>query len=149
MLDPKKADEYFMQQAYIQAQMAEERDEVPVGAVIVCQKTIIAKAHNQTEQLQDVTAHAEMIAITSAANNLNSKYLHECTIYVTLEPCLMCASALMWSQIGRVVFGATDLKKGFKNYDIDVLHPKTKSEGGVLEQPCAHILTNFFQKKRK
>ena len=144
----KQMDEYFMRQALIQAQMAEENDEVPVGAVIVAGKTIIAKAHNQTEQLKDATAHAEMIAITSAANYLNSKYLNECTIYVTLEPCIMCAGALFWSQIGRVVFAATDLKRGFKNYEIDFLHPKTSCDSGILEQPCAHILTSFFQKKR-
>ena len=141
-------DEYFMKQALLQAEMANDSDEIPVGSVIVVGKTIIAKAHNQTERLKDPTAHAEMIAITSAANYLNSKYLNECTIYVTLEPCLMCAGALFWSQIGRVVFAATDLKRGFKNYDIPLLHPKTTCDSGILEQPCAHILTEFFQKKR-
>lgn len=147
MID-KEMDEYFMRQALTQAQMAEENDEVPVGAVIVVGKTIIAKAYNQSEQLKDATAHAEMIAITSAANYLNSKYLNECTIYVTLEPCLMCAGALFWSQMGRVVFAATDLKRGFKNYEIPLLHPKTVCDSGVLEQPCAHILTKFFENKR-
>ncbi len=149
MLDPKNRDEYFMKQALLQAQLAEENGEVPVGALIVCQNTIIAKAYNQTEQLKDVTAHAEMIAITSAANYLNSKYLHDCTIYVTLEPCLMCASALMWAQIGRIVFGATDLKRGFQNYDLPVLHPKTQCEHGLLEHECGIILSNFFKNKRK
>ena len=145
----RQLDEYYMRQALIQAQIAEERDEVPVGAIIVTGKTIIAKAHNQTEQLKDATAHAEMIAITSAANYLNSKYLHDCTLYVTLEPCLMCAGALYWSQIGRIVFAAADLKRGFKNYDLPLLHPKTVCDSGVLEQPCASILTNFFQRKRR
>jgi len=147
MNDPN-LDEYFMRQALIQAQMAEEKDEVPVGAVITLGKTVIAKSHNQTEQLCDCTAHAEMIAITSAANYLNSKYLTDCTLYVTLEPCLMCAGALYWSQIGRVVFAATDLKRGFKNFDIPLLHPKTDIDSGILEQPCAEILTNFFKEKR-
>ncbi len=148
MLTDKSLDDYFMKQAIMQAQTAEENGEVPVGAIIVCQNTIIAKAHNQTEQLKDVTAHAEMISITSAANYLNSKYLHDCTIYVTLEPCLMCASALAWAQIGRVVFGAADLKKGFKNHDIQILHPKTTCENGLLEKECGQILTEFFRKKR-
>lgn len=148
MKTDKEMDEYFMRQALTQAQMAEENDEVPVGAVIVAGKTIIAKAYNQSEQLKDATAHAEMIAITSAANYLNSKYLNECTIYVTLEPCLMCAGALFWSQMGRVVFAATDLKRGFKNYEIPLLHPKTVCDSGILEQPCAHILTQFFENKR-
>jgi len=148
MLEKHKMDEYFMQQALRQAELAEENGEIPVGAIVVCQKTIIAKAHNQTEQLKDATAHAEMIAITSAANYLNSKYLQECTLYVTLEPCLMCATASMWSQIGRIVFGAADLQRGFKNYDIPILHPKTACDSGVLETDCAHILTNFFKKKR-
>ncbi len=149
MLNDQKIDEYFMQQALQQAKIAEENGEVPVGAIVVCKKTIIAKAHNQTEQLNDVTAHAEMIAITSATNYLNSKYLNECTIYVTLEPCLMCASAMMWAQLGKVVYGATDLKKGFNNYDIQVLHKNTVCEHGLLESECGHLLTNFFRKKRK
>ncbi len=148
MLETQKIDEYFMRQALMQAQLAEENGEVPVGVVIVCKKVIVAKAHNQTEQLRDATAHAEMIAITSAANHLNSKYLKDCTLYVTLEPCLMCATASMWSQVGRIVYGATDLQRGFQNYDMEVLHPKTLCTSGVLEGECAHILTNFFQKKR-
>jgi len=149
MLDETKMGEYYMQQALQQAKIAEENGEVPVGAIVVCKKTIIAKAHNQTEQLNDVTAHAEMIAITSATNYLGSKYLHECTIYVTLEPCLMCASAMMWAQLGKVVFGATDLKKGFQNYDIPVLHKNTACDHGLLELECGNILTKFFRKKRK
>jgi len=147
-MDDPNLDEYFMRQALMQAQIAEENDEVPVGAVVTLGKTIIAKAHNQTEQLCDCTAHAEMIAITAANNYLSSKYLNDCTIYITLEPCLMCAGALFWSQIGRVVFAATDLKRGFKNFELPLLHPKTTITTGILEQPCASILTNFFKKKR-
>ncbi len=147
--DQAKWDEHFMKQALMQAQIAEEDGEVPVGAVMVCENTIIAKAYNQTERLKDATAHAEMIAITSAANYLNSKYLQDCTLYVTLEPCLMCGTAAHWSQVGRVVYGATDLKKGYENFSDPVLHPKTKVLAGVLEEECAAILTQFFARKRK
>lgn len=146
--DQKEKDQYLMFQAYRQAQQAEDNGEIPVGGIIVHNDIIIAKAHNQTEQLNDVTAHAEMIAITSAANYLNSKYLHDCTLYITLEPCLMCATALMWSQISRVVYGATDLKRGFNNFEFQALHPKTECEGGILEKKCGLILTEFFKKKR-
>jgi len=149
MMDQEKWDEHFMRQALMQAEMAAEEDEVPVGAVIVVDQTIIAKAYNQTEKLKDATAHAEMIAITSAANYLNSKYLNDCTLYVTLEPCLMCGTASNWSQIGRVVYGATDLKKGYQNFSDPVLHKRTEVTTGVLEQECAAILTNFFAQKRK
>lgn len=146
--DQAKWDEHFMKQALLQAQRADEEDEVPVGAVVVCENMIIAKAYNQTERLKDATAHAEMLAITSAANYLNSKYLNDCTLYVTLEPCLMCGTASHWSQLGRLVYGATDLKKGFQNFSDPVLHTKTKISSGVLEQECAVILSNFFARKR-
>lgn len=149
MMDQDKWDEHFMRQALMQAQIAEEEDEVPVGAVVVVDQTIIAKAYNQTEKLKDATAHAEMLAITSAANYLNSKYLNDATLYVTLEPCLMCGTASNWSQIGRIVYGATDLKKGYQNFSDPVLHKRTEVTTGVLEQECAAILTNFFAAKRK
>lgn len=143
------SDQYFMQQAYKEAQKAMEADEVPVGAVIVCQNRIIARAHNQTEQLTDVTAHAEILAITAASNHLGSKYLEECTIYVTLEPCVMCAGALAWAQIGKVVFGATDQKRGFMRHGgRDILHPKTVLELGIMEEECGSLMTDFFRKKR-
>jgi tRNA(adenine34) deaminase len=143
------SDDYYMQQAFKEAQKAAETDEVPVGAVIVCQNRIIARAHNQTEQLTDVTAHAEILAITAASNYLGSKYLPDCTLFVTLEPCVMCAGALAWSQMGRVVFGATDDKRGFMRHGgRDLLHPKTTLELGIMEQECSHLMSAFFQKKR-
>ncbi|HDO26959.1 MAG TPA: nucleoside deaminase, partial [Bacteroidetes bacterium] len=122
--------------------------EVPVGAVIVCKDRIVARAHNLTETLNDVTAHAEMQAFTAAANYLNSKYLHDCTLYVTLEPCLMCAGGAYWSQIGRIVYGADDEKRGFSLLKVPVLHPSTQLEKGVLAGACSHLMTEFFQKKR-
>lgn len=143
------SDQYFMQQAYKEAQKAAECDEVPVGAVIVCQNKIIARAHNQTEQLTDVTAHAEILAITAASNYLSSKYLQDCTLFVTLEPCVMCAGALSWSQIGRVVFGASDDKRGFMRHGgRDLLHPKTTLELGIMEEECSALMTAFFKEKR-
>jgi tRNA(adenine34) deaminase len=143
------SDQYFMQQAFKEAERALEAGEVPVGAVIVCQNRIIARAHNQTEQLTDVTAHAEIIAITSASSYLGSKYLPDCTLFVTLEPCVMCAGALAWSQMGRVVFGASDEKRGFMRHGgRDLLHPKTKLELGILENECSALVTEFFKKKR-
>jgi tRNA(adenine34) deaminase len=143
------SDQYFMQQAFKEAERALEAGEVPVGAVIVCQNRIIARAHNQTEQLTDVTAHAEIIAITSASSYLGSKYLPDCTLFVTLEPCVMCAGALAWSQMGRVVFGASDEKRGFMRHGgRDLLHPKTKLELGILEDECSALVTEFFKKKR-
>ncbi len=140
--------EYFMKEALKEAHKAFEKDEVPVGAVIVCDKLIIARAHNLTETLNDVTAHAEMQAFTSAANHLGAKYLHECTLYVTLEPCVMCAGAAYWAQIGNIVFGAKDEKRGFLQYDNHLLHPKTKMIKGVLETECSEIIKEFFKNKR-
>ena len=143
------SDEHFMREALKEAQRAFDLDEVPVGAVIVCNKKIIARAHNFTERLNDVTAHAEMQAYTSAAEFLGGKYLNECTLYVTLEPCIMCAGASMWAQIGSIVYGAADLKRGFSNLTENILHPKTKVKGGILEKECGELLTAFFAKKRK
>ncbi|MEP2238584.1 nucleoside deaminase [Maribacter sp.] len=141
-------DTYFMKKALQEAEYALEAGEVPVGAVIVVQDRIIARAHNLTEKLNDVTAHAEMQAITSAANFLGGKYLKDCTLYVTLEPCQMCAGALYWSQIGKIVYGATDLQRGCGVMGT-TLHPKTKILGGVLEDQAASLLQQFFAKKRK
>ena len=143
------SDEYFMQQAYKEALIAEEEDEVPIGAVVVSNNRIIARGHNQVEALQDATAHAEVIAITSAMSYLGSKYLKDCTLYVTLEPCLMCGGGLAWSQLGRLVYGAEDPKKGFMRYGKEVLHPKTKLEFGIMSEACAKIIREFFAKKRQ
>ncbi len=140
-------DEYFMRIAFNEAITAFERDEIPVGAVIVCNNKIIAKAHNLTETLTDVTAHAEMQAITSAANYLGGKYLQDCTLYVTLEPCVMCGGALYWSQISKVVYGASDEKRGFKT-KIGELHPKTEIVSGIMEEECGQLMKEFFQRKR-
>lgn len=140
--------EYFMRMAYQQAQMAFDKDEVPVGAVVVFKDRVIAKAHNLTETLNDVTAHAEMQAITAAANTLGGKYLKGCTLYATLEPCVMCAGGLAWSQIDEIVFGAYDEKRGYSKIDRNLLHPKTKITGGIMEQECAQLLKDFFSKKR-
>ncbi len=140
-------DEYFMKKALQEAEIAFEKDEIPVGAVIVVNNTIIARTHNLTELLHDVTAHAEMQAITSAANFLGGKYLKGCTLYVTLEPCQMCAGALYWSQISKIVFGAKDTKRGYKTLGTQI-HPKTEVVSGILEKECAELMTSFFQKKR-
>ena len=137
-----------MKQAFTEAQKAFEADEIPVGAVVVCQDRIIARAHNQTELLTDVTAHAEMLALTAAANSLGGKYLQECTLFVTLEPCVMCAGALAWAQLGRLVYGASDDKRGFMNYGKRLLHPKTKVEFGIMHEECSELMRKFFQKKR-
>ena len=166
------SDDYFMREALKEAQKAFDADEVPVGAVIVCNNKIIARAHNLTERLNDVTAHAEMQAITSAANFLNGKYLNECTLYVTLEPCVMCAGAIFWAQFGKLVYGAPDTKRGFNLLNLtpsakrrtplsnwrgegedigngkQILHPKTVVKSGVLEEECAALMRTFFQKKR-
>jgi tRNA(adenine34) deaminase len=142
-------DAYFMQQALKEAQKALEEGEIPVGAVIVCNNQIISKGHNQTELLTDVTAHAEIIAITSASSYLNSKYLNDCTLYVTLEPCNMCAGALYWSQIGRIVFGAADEKRGFMINGREMLHPKTKLEYGILHEECSELMKSFFKSIRE
>jgi tRNA(adenine34) deaminase len=140
--------EYFMKEALKEAQKAFDADEVPVGAIVVAENKIIARSHNLTERLTDVTAHAEMQAITSAANYLGGKYLTECSIYITLEPCLMCAGALYWSQVSTIIYGAKDEKRGFSNQVINVLHPKTEIVSGVLEEECSSILKQFFKSKR-
>lgn len=155
------SDEYFMREAFKEAQKAFEADEVPVGAVVVCNNKIIARAHNLTERLTDVTAHAEMQAITSAANYLNGKYLNECVLYVTLEPCLMCAGAISWAQLAKLVYGAPDSKRGYNLLLQEpglspsagatykrILHPKTTVIKGILEGECSEIIKLFFQKKR-
>ncbi|MDR1503278.1 MAG: nucleoside deaminase [Prevotella sp.] len=141
-------DEHYMRQALNEAQIAFEKKEVPIGAVIVCQNRIIARAHNLTETLNDVTAHAEMQAITAAANFLGGKYLTNCTLYVTLEPCPMCAGGLLWSQIPKVVFGAKDEKKGYSLFSPNILHNKTSIISGILEEECASLLKEFFRQKR-
>ncbi|MBO4730051.1 MAG: nucleoside deaminase [Bacteroidaceae bacterium] len=141
-------DNYFMQRALQEAQRALEEDEVPIGAVIVSDNQIIARAHNMTERLHDVTAHAEMQAITAAADALGGKYLTDCTIYVTLEPCTMCAGAIGWAQMGRLVYGAPDTKRGYMLTAPQALHPKTKVTSGVLANECAQIVKDFFQKQR-
>lgn len=141
------SDEHFMKEALKEAHRALERDEVPVGAVVVVNQRVIARAHNLTETLNDVTAHAEMQAITSAADYLGGKYLNECTLYVTLEPCVMCAGALFWSQVKRVVFGAYDEKRGYQNEGAR-LHPKTELVGGVMAEECGTLLSDFFKSKR-
>lgn len=141
-------DEYYMQRALEQAQTAADRDEIPVGAVVVCQERIIARGHNLTELLNDVTAHAEMQAITAAANHLGGKYLNDCTLYVTLEPCVMCAGAIGWSQLGRLVYGAADPKRGYSQYAPHALHPKTQVKSGVLAEACSTLVRDFFKRKR-
>ncbi len=141
-------DNYYMKKALEEAEAAFKADEVPVGAVVVCDGRIIARAHNLTEMLNDVTAHAEMQAVTAAANALGGKYLDVCTLYVTLEPCVMCAGALRWAQLGRLVYGAADEKRGFHRYAPEALHPKTKVTAGIMEEECGAIIKQFFQRKR-
>lgn len=148
-MDPR--DEYYMSLALRQAEKAFEADEVPVGAVIVCNDMVIGTGYNQTEKLNDVTAHAEMIALTAAANNLGGKYLPQCTLYVTVEPCIMCAGALGWSQIGRIVYGASDPKRGFTKFcndNLSPLHPRTLVTKGILEDEAAALMVDFFKTKR-
>lgn len=142
-------DEYFMRRALDQARMAMDQDEIPVGVVVVCKDQIIARGHNLTETLNDVTAHAEMQAITSAANKLGGKYLDQCTLYVTLEPCVMCAGAIGWSQLGRLVYGAPDPKRGYSVIAPGALHPKTLVTAGILAEECAAMVRDFFKNKRK
>ncbi|MDY2778885.1 MAG: nucleoside deaminase [Alloprevotella sp.] len=142
-------DEEYMQRALAEAKAAYDADEVPVGAVVVCRDRIIARAHNLTETLNDVTAHAEMQAITAAANALGGKYLDTCTLYVTVEPCVMCAGAMGWAQMGRVVYGAADPKRGFAAFAPQALHPKTQVTAGVLEAECAALMKAFFKSKRR
>ncbi|BCI64672.1 nucleoside deaminase [Coprobacter secundus] len=140
--------EYYMKFALREAEAARDRNEIPVGAVVVCNGRIIARAHNLTETLTDVTAHAEMQVITAAANVLGGKYLTGCTLYVTVEPCVMCAGALGWSQVGAVVYGASDDKRGFRKFAPEALHPKTVVTGGVMKEECAALMKEFFKKKR-
>lgn len=142
------SDEYFMKQALAEAQKAYDEGEIPVGAVVVCNNRIIARAHNQTERLNDVTAHAEIVALTAAADYLGSKYLNECTLYVTLEPCPMCAGALAWAQLQKLVYAASDDKRGFMKFGKEMLHPKTKLEMGILQEESADLIKRFFKEKR-
>lgn len=141
-------DEYFMRQALVEARAATAEGEVPVGAVIVCNNQIIARAHNQTERLNDPTAHAEMLAITAAVNVLGAKYLTDCSLYVTVEPCIMCAGAIGWSQLSTIVYGASDPKRGFQVYAPKAFHPKAIVRKGVLEEECAEEMKHFFKQKR-
>jgi tRNA(adenine34) deaminase len=143
------SDEYFMQEALKEARKALDKDEVPVGAVIVWNNQVVARAHNLTETLNDVTAHAEMQAFTAAANASGGKYLNDCTLFVTLEPCIMCAGASCWTQIGRIVFGADDEKRGYTLLKKPILHPRTVVTRGVLKKECSTMLKEFFSKKRK
>jgi len=147
MIEPF-GDEYFMKKAFAEALTASDRGEIPVGAVVVSDKKIIARAHNLTETLTDVTAHAEMQAITAAANLLGGKYLTDCTLYVTLEPCAMCAGALGWAQIGKLVFGAYDEKRGYRKFAPETLHPKTEVVGGIMEEESRELMQDFFKQKR-
>ncbi|GAB3898223.1 nucleoside deaminase [Spirosoma agri] len=142
------SDEYFMDIALGLAEEAAEDGEIPVGAVVVCQNRIIAKGRNQTEQLTDVTAHAELMAITAAAQYLGAKYLSDCTLYVTLEPCVMCAGALFWAQVGRLVIGAPDAKRGYSRINPSLLHPKTRLETGILASESQALLAKFFRRLR-
>lgn len=141
-------DKYFMRQALVEAKAAGEDGEIPIGAVMVCRNIIIARSHNLTETLHDVTAHAEMQAITAAAETIGGKYLTDCTLYVTVEPCVMCAGALGWSQISRIVYGASDPRRGYSRIAPDALHPRTEVVSGVLEEECRQLMVDFFKNKR-
>ena len=141
-------DNFYMKQALAEANEAYKQGEIPIGAVVVCRDKIIAKSHNLTELLHDVTAHAEMQAITSAAEHLGGKYLNDCTLYVTVEPCVMCAGALGWSQISRIVYGAHDEKRGYSRFAPQALHPKTQVISGVMADECAELMQRFFREKR-
>jgi len=143
------SDDYFMTEALKEARKAFDNGEVPVGAVVVCQNKIIARAHNQTEQLTDATAHAEMLAVTAAANGLGSKYLSDCTLYVTLEPCVMCAGALHWVQLQKLVYGADDLQRGFSLVSTPLLHPKTEIIKGIKKDPSKELIDSFFRRIRE
>ena len=147
-MEQEKKDEMYMRKALVEAQQAFDEGEIPIGAIIVCQDHIIARAHNLTETLCDVTAHAEMQAITAAANELGGKYLTDCTLYVTVEPCTMCAGALGWSQISRVVYGCRDEKRGYSDYAPRALHPKCTVTSGILEDECRQLMQDFFRQKR-
>ncbi|MBI4931360.1 MAG: nucleoside deaminase [Bacteroidetes bacterium] len=144
----EKDDTYFMQEALKEARKAFESDEVPVGAIIVCEGKIIARAHNLSERLTDATAHAEMQAFTMASSYLGGKYLNECTLYVTIEPCPMCAGASFWAQLGKIIYGARDEKRGYSVLSDKIIHPKTKIVSGVLAEECSELMTDFFKKKR-
>lgn len=144
----ERDDEYFMGEALREARKAGEGDEIPVGAVVVSGDDIIGRAHNQTELLHDVTAHAEILAISAATEHLGAKYLTDCTLYVTLEPCVMCAGALGWAQVGRIVYGASDPKRGFERLGRAMLHPKTEVTAGVRAEECGELVKEFFRKKR-
>lgn len=148
MKEADDKDEQFMRKALYEAQKAAEEGEIPIGAVIVCNDRIISRAHNLTEKLHDVTAHAEMQAITAAADLLGGKYLSDCTLYVTVEPCVMCAGAIGWAQIGRIVYGASDEKRGYQLYAPRALHPKAVVMRGVLEAECRQMMQDFFKQKR-
>lgn len=141
-------DNFYMKQALAEANKAYQQGEIPIGAVVVCRDLIIAKSHNLTELLHDVTAHAEMQAITAAAEHLGGKYLSDCTLYVTVEPCVMCAGALGWSQISRIVYGAPDEKRGYCRYAPQALHPRTQVTGGVMAEECAELMQSFFAVRR-
>lgn len=141
-------DEKYMAEALKEAHLALEEDEIPIGAVIVCKGRIIARGHNMTERLHDPTAHAEMIAITAATEAVGGKYLNDCSLYVTVEPCPMCAAALNWAQIGRVVYGTPDPKRGYSLYSPSLLHPKTQVQSGKLSDDCSALMTDFFRAKR-
>lgn len=147
-MDDKEKDERYMRMALQEARAAFEAGEIPVGAVVVCKNRVVARAHNLTECLGDVTAHAEMQAITSAAASLGGKYLTDCTLYVTLEPCVMCAGAIGWSQLSLVVFGAGDDKRGYRRFAPEALHPKTRVESGILADECAALMKSFFKRRR-
>ncbi len=142
------SDEYYMKEALKEAQIAYDEGEIPVGAIIVCQNRILAKTHNMTEMLNDVTAHAEILAITAAEQALGGKYLQDCTLYVTLEPCVMCAGATAWAQMGRIVYGADDEKRGYKKLAPNCLHPKTEVESGLGEFDSKKMLIDFFKERR-
>lgn len=142
------SDEYYMRKALDEAKHAYEKGEIPIGAVVVCHDRIIARCYNLTETLTDVTAHAEMQAITAAANTLGGKYLNECTLYVTVEPCVMCAGAIAWSQLGKLVYGASDEKRGYQKYAPNALHPKTQVIAGLLAEEAAQLMREFFKDKR-
>ncbi|MBS7289296.1 MAG: nucleoside deaminase [Bacteroidales bacterium] len=141
-------DERYIEEALREARAAEAEDEVPIGAVVVCRGRIIAKGHNMTERLHDPTAHAEMIAITSATEAMGGKYLNDCCLYVTVEPCPMCAAAMNWAQLGRVVYGAADPKRGYTRFSPSLLHPKTEVCSGIKENECSEIVSAFFRSKR-
>ena len=141
-------DEQYMRRALDEARQALEEGEIPIGAVVVAKGRIISRAHNQTETLNDVTAHAEMLAITAAANALGGKYLTDCTLYVTVEPCPMCAGAIGWAQVPRIVYGAADEKRGYRRYAPNVLHPRANAIGGILEEECRQLMLDFFKSKR-